>query len=138
MSFLNRYKQFLTELEQIAEEHDELTDTDVRERLHEVINYYFIWGNPIEADFPKRYALFSARGDKKVHAVVKSFITEAVLLAQQEGLEVGEARNNVLENEEAVTENGTGYDEFLGSREETLPPEKPAADEMYTYYNEEE
>lgn len=41
MKFLERYIQFLNELEKIDENYEGLTDTDVRERLREVINYYF-------------------------------------------------------------------------------------------------
>lgn len=138
MSFLTRYTQFLTELEQIAEEHDELTDTDVRERLRAVINYYFVWQNSIEIDFPKHYAMFCARGDQKVYVIVKNFIVDAIVLVEQEGLSLGESRNQALENLAAVTERGACYDEFLGSTSETLPPEKPALDETYDYYNNEE
>ena len=31
------------ELEEIEQDHDELTDTDVREALHVALNYYFVW-----------------------------------------------------------------------------------------------
>ena len=38
--------EFFAELEQISGNHDELTDTDVREALHLTLNYYFVWGKP--------------------------------------------------------------------------------------------
>jgi hypothetical protein len=134
MSFLDCYKQFLSELEQISDEHDEVTDTDVRQRLRAVINYYFVWGLPIADDFPKRYALFSEQGDSRVYQAVHKFIVEAVAAAEQEGLSQGEARHKALENEDATTERFASYGEFLGSVEEVLPAEKPAADETCNYY----
>ena len=44
MAFSNVYTEYLNSLELIYQEHEELTDTDVRERLYVVINWYFIWG----------------------------------------------------------------------------------------------
>jgi hypothetical protein len=130
-TFLKRYCQFLNELEQISKEHDELTDTDVRERLHEVINYYFIWEKPLESDFPKRFAMFSTEGDKKVFKTVHRFINDAIKLARAEGLEIGDQRNSAIENPKALTSTGNSYDLFLGSSDSALAPEKPSADSIY-------
>jgi len=47
MHFRKRYVAFLNELSRLAKTHDELTDTDVRERLHEAINYHFVWNKPM-------------------------------------------------------------------------------------------
>ena len=60
MEFRKRYVAFLNELSKLAKTHDELTDTDVRERLHEVINYHFVWDKPMKG-FPKRFAMMSLR-----------------------------------------------------------------------------
>ena len=138
MTFLKRYCQFLDELEKISEEHNELTDTDVRERLHEVINYYFIWGKPIESNFPKCFGMFSSEGDKKIFKVVRHFIQDAVKHANTEKLEVGEQRNSVIESPKALTSTGNAYDFFLGSSDCALPPEKPALDEFYKNENSEQ
>jgi hypothetical protein len=133
MTFLKRYCQFLDELEKISEEHDELTDTDVRERLHEVINYYFIWEKPMAPDFPKRFGMFSAEGDKKIFNVARAFIEEGVRLANTEVIKIGEQRNSAIENPKAQTSTGNSYDLFLGSSDNALPPEKPTSDEFYKY-----
>ena len=45
--------------EEAREDHDELTDTDVREQLHEVINYHLVWDKPMKG-LPKRFAMMSA------------------------------------------------------------------------------
>ncbi len=73
--FRKRYVAFLNELSKLAKTHDELTDTDVRERLHEVINYHFVWGKPMKG-FPKRFAMMSTAADRKVAAVVKKFVVD--------------------------------------------------------------
>ena len=133
MTFASRYTKFLNTLEEISEEYDELTDTDVRERLHEVINWYFIWGKPVDNDFPKLYGMFSPEGDARVARAVRSFVEEASVIAAN--LEFGMERNATIENPEITTESGNSYDLFLGSADVVLPPRKPASDDLYGDYN---
>ena len=133
MDFLERYIQFLNELEEINLNHDELTDTDVRERLHEVINYYFVWGNHVESDFPQRFSMFTPEGDKQVYKAVYSFIMDAIRWADVEKIELGQARNSLIEDEKAISSEGNSYWLFLGFSEDVLPMKKPAPDEIFDY-----
>lgn len=133
MEFANIYRGYLNALEEIAEEHEELTDTDVRERLHEVINWYFIWGNPIERDFPLRYSMFSSEGDELVAKATKEFIESARQIVSE--VEIGENRNELIEDFSIETNSGENYDLYLGSAETVLPQEKPASDTVYGDYN---
>ena len=134
MDFDSVYTAFLNALEHIAEEHDELTDTDVRERLREVINYYFVWANPVDDNFPEKYAMFSEEGDALVAQATRRFIEQAQQVASD--VAVGNARNDLLENSEVETEEGAYFDEFIGSTEEALPEEPPASDAVYGDYDE--
>lgn len=132
MSFLSQYKNFLNTLENISVDHDELTDTDVRERLHEVLNWYFIWDNPLDEKFPQKYAMFSAQGDAKVAYAVHHFIELAKVSAKD--VSPGQERNEILENFDIETDSGASYDMFLGSIDDVLPAEIPSSDEIYGKY----
>lgn len=134
MTFDERYTEFLNALEDAALEHDELTDTEVRERMHEVINWYFVWGNPLDAEFPKRYAMFSAEGDKKVAQAVRAFVEDACRIGAD--LQPGAERHAALENFSIETKAGNSYDWFLGSSDKPVPPERPASDSLYGEYAE--
>lgn len=131
MTFKERYTLFLNQLEKIAQEHDELTDTDVRERLHEVINYYFIWDNAVDSEFPSLYAMFSPEGNKAVFEAIRSFVIEASVLAENEGIKAGEERHKAIEDLEITTNAGESFDLFLGSSDIVLPANKPASDSIY-------
>jgi len=133
MSFLITFEKYLNELEEIASEHDELTDTDVRERLHEVINWYFIWGHSIDKHFPRRYAMFSEVGDRLVEKVTRVFIENANKEAAD--VPVGQARNDLIEKSEIETPSGEYFDTYLGSVDEVLPAERPASDKIYGDYD---
>lgn len=128
MIFDTLYINFLNQLEEISKEHDELTDTDVRVRLHEILNWYFIWDNSLE-DFPKRYAMFSDEADNLVYEAILEFVQKAKI--ECKGIVVGQARNDLLEGLKLKTEQGNEYDWYLGSSSEVLPPEKPSLDSIY-------
>lgn len=133
MSFNKRYVAFLSQLEEIADGHEELTDTDVRERLHEVLNYYFIWGKGSVTKLPKRFAMFSSTADNRVAKVVKSFIVDALSITAKEGVVEGAPRHALIEDSTAVTSKGNAYDVFLGSSDEPLPATPPASDKVFEY-----
>jgi hypothetical protein len=133
MSLSKRYVAFLSQLEEIADSHKELTDTDVRERLHDVLNYYFIWGKGSLTKLPKRFAMFSSTADNRVAKVVKIFIVDAISIAEKEGIVVGAPRHALIEDATAVTSKGNAYDVFLGSSEGPLPATLPVSDKVFEY-----
>ncbi len=128
--FRKRYVEFLNELSKLAKAHDELTDTDVRERLHEVINYHFVWGKPMKG-FAKRFAMMSTAADRKVAAIVKKYVVDARRIADDANIKVGAARHVLLEDSGAKTRRGESHDVFLGSTDKVLPARKPAPDSQY-------
>jgi hypothetical protein len=135
MTFIGRYIQFLTELEQIDRQHEGLTDTDVRERLHEVINYYFVWGKPIEFDIPRYFFMPTLEGDKALFKVTFSFIIDALVCAGVESLNTAAARHAALEDPSAVAAQENAYWHFLGYSEEIIAPQKPNSGEDYGYFS---
>jgi len=132
MSFDRCYTKFLDTLEKIAEEHSELFDTVVRERLHEVISWYFIWGKPIDNTIPKLYGMFSPEGDTLVAGAVLLFLEEASVAAAN--MQIGAERNAAMENIGITTTSGAPYDAFVGSFGGVLPAIKPESDDLYGYY----
>jgi hypothetical protein len=76
------------DLEEIDREHDELTDTDVREALHVALNYYFVWAKPLD-HLPVSYSMFSAAGDAAVAKAVNRFLGEAARVAEAMASPVG-------------------------------------------------
>jgi len=130
MDFRKRYVAFLHDLSKLAKTHDELTDTDVRERLHEVINYHFVWDKPMRG-FPKRFAMMSTAADRAVAARVRKFVADARRIAVDAEIPRGAARHALLEDSSARTRRGERYDVFLGSSDEVLRATKPAPDSIY-------
>jgi hypothetical protein len=130
MDFRKRYVDFLNELSKLSRKHGELTDTDVRERLNEVLNYHFVWGKPMTG-FPKRFAMMSLSADRAVAAIVKQFVLDARRLAEQEAVKVGAVRHALLEDPAAKTRRGESYDVFLGSSDEVRRAAKPSPDSIY-------
>jgi hypothetical protein len=131
--FPGRYIQFIEELVEIDADHEGLTGTDVRERIRDVINYYFTWGNPIESDIPRYFFMYTPEGDAEVFKVTFTFIIDALICAQAEGLDSPEARHQAMENPDAVTSSGHGYWDFLGSTDQILAPKKPLMGEDYWF-----
>jgi hypothetical protein len=111
-----------TELEQLSAEHEELTDTDVREAIHETLNYAFVWGKPLSA-LPVSYGMFSREGDEAVADIVSRFLARVAPLAQREGLQPGKARLDTLQDESIVAPDGAQFDLFIGQVDHPLPPQ---------------
>jgi len=108
-------------LETIAEEHEELTDTAVREALHKTLNYYFVWGKPCDP-LPRRYAMYTREGDEAVAEVIAEFLQNANVLARQHRIAVGTDRLLLLQDASIRTPLGECYDLFIGHADAPLEP----------------
>ena len=103
----------LDTLERIADEHDELMDTDVREAVHATLTWYFVWGQP-RTRFPCRFGMFSADGDRRVASALNRFLDAAERARDIARLSLGQARLDRLQSDAATTSSGASYDEFYG------------------------
>lgn len=110
------------ELERIASEHEEMTDTDVREALHLTLNYYFVWGKP-RSRFPRSFGMFSAEGDRRIGKAIRKFLDMVDELDEVAAIPVGQARLDFLQQPDVRTASGMQYDEFIGYRETPLDPD---------------
>jgi len=109
----------LNELEVISHEHEELTDTHVREALHRTINYYFAWDHA-PSQLPVRYGMSTREGYQQVFDVVRQFLREASRTADEAGLLLGQARPDAPQDVSIKTEGGMLYDELVGHRDAPL------------------
>ena len=130
MEFRKRYVAFLNELSELAKTHDELTDNDVRERLHEVINYHFVWDKPMKG-FPKRFAMMSLPADRAVAAVVKKFVIDARRIVENAAVKAGASRHALIEDDGAKSRSGDAYDVYLGSSAKVQKANRPAPDSRF-------
>lgn len=112
----------LEQLEQISNEHEEVTDTDVRESMHLTLTWYFVWAQD-RTRFPRSFGMFTADGDRLVKNALLKFLEDAERSGELSNIPIGQARLNVLQADSAVTANGMLYDEFIGHRDIPLPAE---------------
>ena len=110
--------RLLAELEDISYEHDEITDTDVREAIHLSLNHYFVWGNDL-ARFPSNFGMDAADGDRRIGEALLKFIVEAVRTGGEAPL--GSQRLALIQDASVRTATGRLYDEFMGHRDSPLP-----------------
>ena len=115
------------ELDEIAEEHEEITDTEVSDNVRLVLNCYFVCGIS-DGRVPKTYGMFSAVGDRALAAAVGRFLVECRRASDRDAWAVGEARNALLQSV-TQTARGRATAEFVGVCAEPLPPELP--DELF-------
>src|SRR5690606_27222408 len=107
----------LEQLERISHEHEELTDTDVREALHLALNYYFVWGQARERTrFPCNFGMFSQAGDLLVAEAIWKFLDTVEQSEEISKIPVGQARLDILQSSSAKSASGVLYDELIGHR----------------------
>jgi hypothetical protein len=109
----------LDELETIADTHDELWDTDVREAMAVALNEYFVLGQPYDT-LPVRYSMFSRAGDELIAAAMARFLERVAAATDLAAFTPGQPRLDLLQSTDAVSSTGKFYDEFWGHVEAPL------------------
>lgn len=117
-------ERLYSDFEVLSEDFEELTDTDVREALHMVLNYYFVFGKNSKT-FPVSYGMFSLEADKKLSDVINRFIVEAKALPELMEYRPGESRLRLLQDPSIKTPEGRQYDDFIGHSESPLSASLP-------------
>lgn len=108
-----RVRKLYYTLSEIESEHDDVTDTDVREALHEVVTFGFVWGRRLPASL-RTLRMLSREGDARVISAVVSFLRDADGLFA--GVRFGQERLDVLQDRDIYPE----YDLFFGHTDEPL------------------
>jgi Ca2+-binding EF-hand superfamily protein len=112
MEIKNELTRLLTQLERIAEVHDELGDTAVREELATAVYSGFI--APMK-DFqlPKSFEMFDNDGDSAVRKALAKFLKDACAIADKQGW-TEKQRQDAFQDPNVTSEGGLTYDEFFG------------------------
>ncbi|WP_143421463.1 hypothetical protein [Halovibrio salipaludis] len=110
------------DLESLSQKYEELMDTDIRESLHIVLNYFFVWGKGLD-QLPISYGMFSLEGDQAVASVVNKFLSSVRSVPEIDKIPLGTERLALLQDPEIVTPGGCLYDEFIGHSDEPLSPD---------------
>jgi hypothetical protein len=104
--------RFLDALEAIGAEHEEVYDTDVRERMGAAIEETLITrSRPPEV--PNELGMFSPEGNRAVREALQRYLADATPLAEALSLDEA-ARRAAVWDSEAASSRGTPVDEFLG------------------------
>src|SRR3954469_16117140 len=122
LTVIEGFVALLEELERISHDHEELTDTDVRESIHLVLNHYFVWGFE-RKQTPCNFGMFSREGDALVSDAILRFLDAVDGSTDASAVPRGQARLDVLQAGGAKTKSGMMYDELIGHRETPLAPE---------------
>ena len=96
--------------------HEEIGDTDVRERMYEAVFHGFILQTH-GYDLPTEFGMFDAKGNAKVRKALGDFIDTAKVEAQKLGLTSEEQRFSSFQNPDATGRDDLTYDEFFGHAE---------------------
>jgi len=106
-------KQLLRAFDGIFEKHEELGDTDVRERMYDAIHKSFI--KPRRGYvLPKEFGMFSDEGNKLVYAAIQKFLTHPEVVAASKSLRTPEDRLYAFQDFDVETSEGTNCFEYFG------------------------
>jgi len=105
---------FLTELESIGDEHDEIYDTEVKENLWSYLESRFI---KYERDtpLPSSFGMFSPEGDEKIRQVFLNNTERLETIISVFELDTVEKRKVSFTNTKLRTERGSKLEDFFGS-----------------------
>ena len=106
-------QRLMSRLERIAETHEEIYDTDVREQMSEAIFDGFIRPTS-NFTLPNEFGMFSAEGNRLVKEAVAAYIPAANARAAALGLTSFRSRLDAFQNDNVQTESGQLPDEFFG------------------------
>jgi hypothetical protein len=104
--------RLLDALEAIGDEHEEVYDTDVRERMADAIERRLI-ARSDDGELSGDFGMFSDDGNRRVREAVERYLAEAVPRADALGLDERARRASVWDIE-TTSSRGTTVDEFLG------------------------
>jgi len=104
--------RLLDAMESIGTSHEEIYDTDVRERVADAIERHLVTPSRSLA-VPEDLGMFSDEGNELLRSAVERYLGEAMPIA--DALDLDEAtRRSAIWDAEATSSSGLTVDEFLG------------------------
>jgi hypothetical protein len=105
-------KTLLNQLDEIASEHDEIEDTDVREQMADAIEKAFI--RPVSGYvLPNKFGMFSTEADAAVRKALKMFLRDPEVTAASSQLPSPVDRLAAFQDESIFSDQGTWYDDYF-------------------------
>jgi len=99
----------------VFDDHGEITDTEIREQMFDVIFQGFIHQTPSYV-VPETFDADSPEGDAAIRAVLTAFLKVAIPLAAREGVDTPETRLDAFNSDSSLE-----LDEFFGWMEHLKP-----------------
>jgi hypothetical protein len=106
-------RNLLVALEEIGEEHEELYDSEVRERMSNAIMDGFVRLKP-DSSLPKSFGMHSTNADNAVRTALAAYIQAAKAKAAELRLTAFRNRLDAFQNEDVASEEGNYFDDFFG------------------------
>lgn len=109
-------RALLDGLDAVAESHDEVSDTAVREHLRAAIEQGFI--KPVSGfKLPRKFGMFSPQGSRRVREVLASFLESDEIRQAKASMSTTQERLDAFQDINVESANGSTYDEYFGSDE---------------------
>lgn len=110
-------KQLLDAFDAIAVEHDDVTDTDVRESVRDVIQRGFIRPKP-RFTVPSAFGLSTPEANARVRKALVTFLEHRAVTLARKRLGTPRARLGAFQDSEVESGEGNAFDEYFGFAEE--------------------
>jgi hypothetical protein len=110
----NALKSLLNAMDKIAEDFEEVTDTDVREQMRRDAIHKTIIEPQATYVLPDEFGMFSPEGNGKVKAALAKLIKAARAEIKKAKVATPKARMAAFQDIEVESRNGATYDEYFG------------------------
>jgi hypothetical protein len=104
----------LDDLDDVAREHQEIFDTDVRERMWSYLHSRFILHDQ-NADLPEEFGMFSSEGNSKIKRAFDRNTKNLDAIIKVFDLNTMEKRSTTFTNPKLISENGSHLENYFGA-----------------------
>jgi hypothetical protein len=104
-------KVLLNAMDKVAEEHEEVGDTAVREQMREAIEKALL-APVMRYALPDDFGMFESKGNARVKAALAKFVEAAKI--ESGGLTTREDRLRAFQDVDVESRDGSTYDEYFG------------------------
>lgn len=107
-------RQLLDALDEVAEEHEEIYDTECRERMGDPVFHLFLKPGSAVDRFPSDFGLFDEEANQRAHAALMRYVRDATALASRLGISTFHARLAAFQNGDVRSGAGNYFDDYFG------------------------
>lgn len=118
MSLEDLLRRMLEQLAVIGEEHEELYDSETRERMGDAVHYGFLLARGVEAT-PTDLGMLTDDANRAIRAVIVEYVRDANAVAEPLNMSFHDRLNAFQNNDVVVGKERQHYSDFFG----WCPPE---------------